>query len=78
MISSATSNAEGRLNTFAIATARAEETREGIAGTVVTDEVEYELPLGLLGEIANTLVMKRQMRALFAYRQKMLPALLVI
>jgi len=53
-----------------------EETREGIAGTVVTDAVEYELPLGLLGEVANALAMKRQIRALFAYRQRMLPVLL--
>lgn len=53
-----------------------EELREGIAGTMVTDTVEYELPLGLLGEIANVLAMKRQLRALFAYRQRMLPALL--
>jgi ligand-binding SRPBCC domain-containing protein len=54
-----------------------DETREGISGTVVTDAVEYELPLGLLGELANTLAMKRQIRALFAYRQRMLPGLLL-
>jgi ligand-binding SRPBCC domain-containing protein len=53
-----------------------EETREGIAGTVVTDAVEYELPLGLLGELANALAMKGQIRALFAYRQRILPVLL--
>jgi ligand-binding SRPBCC domain-containing protein len=53
-----------------------EEVREGIGGTVVTDAVEYELPLGLLGELANALVIKRQIRALFAYRQRMLPVLL--
>jgi ligand-binding SRPBCC domain-containing protein len=53
-----------------------EEVREGIAGTVVTDAVEYELPLGLLGELANALAIKRQIRGLFAYRQRMLPVLL--
>ena len=53
-----------------------EEVREGIGGTVVTDAVEYELPLGLLGELANALVIKSQIRALFAYRQRMLPVLL--
>ena len=53
-----------------------EETRQGVAGTVVTDAVVYELPLGLIGELANMLAMKRQIRALFAYRQKMLPVLL--
>ncbi len=53
-----------------------EENREGIAGTVVTDAVEYELPFGLLGEVVNAVAMKRQIRALFAYRQRMLPGLL--
>ena len=32
---------------------------------MVSDAVEYELPLGLLGDLANGLVMKRQIRALF-------------
>ncbi len=45
-------------------------------GTVVRDAVEYELPLGLLGDLANGLAMKRQIRALFSYRQRMLPLLL--
>lgn len=53
-----------------------EEIREGIAGTVVTDAVEYELPFGLLGELANALAMKRQIQGLFAYRQRILPGLL--
>jgi ligand-binding SRPBCC domain-containing protein len=53
-----------------------EEIRDGVAGTVVIDAVEYELPFGFLGELGNTLVMKRQIGALFAYRQRMLPALL--
>ncbi len=53
-----------------------EEIREGIAGTVVTDAMEYELPFGLLGEVANAVAMKRQIRGLFAYRQRMLPMLL--
>ena len=45
-------------------------------GTVVSDAVEYELPLGMLGDLANSLAMKRQIRQLFNYRQKMLPRLL--
>jgi ligand-binding SRPBCC domain-containing protein len=53
-----------------------DELHDGIAGTVVTDAVEYELPFGLLGELANALAVKRQIRGLFGYRQKMLPALL--
>jgi ligand-binding SRPBCC domain-containing protein len=50
--------------------------REEDSGSVVCDEVEYELPLGWLGDLANAMVMKRQIRALFAYRQRMLPVLL--
>src|SRR3984885_2192990 len=53
-----------------------EEIRDGVAGTVGIDAVEYELPFGFLGELGNTLVRKRQIRALFANRQRMLPALL--
>jgi ligand-binding SRPBCC domain-containing protein len=45
-------------------------------GSVVRDEVEYELPLGLLGDLANGLAVRRQIRALFRYRQRMLPLLL--
>jgi ligand-binding SRPBCC domain-containing protein len=45
-------------------------------GTIVSDDVEYELPLGKLGDLANSLAMKRQIRELFNYRQKMLPKLL--
>jgi ligand-binding SRPBCC domain-containing protein len=43
---------------------------------VVSDAVEYELPLSLLGDLANVVVVKRQIKALFAYRQRMLPKLL--
>jgi ligand-binding SRPBCC domain-containing protein len=50
--------------------------RDDANGTVVSDEVEYELPLGLLGDLANGLAVKRQIRALFRHRQKMLPVLL--
>jgi ligand-binding SRPBCC domain-containing protein len=45
-------------------------------GSVVSDAVEYELPLGLLGDLANGLAVKWQIRALFRYRQRMLPVLL--
>jgi ligand-binding SRPBCC domain-containing protein len=53
-----------------------EEVREETPGTVVSDAVEYELPWGWLGDVADRVVMKRQIRTLFAYRQRMLPALL--
>jgi len=53
-----------------------DESRASVAGAVVSDAVEYELPLGLLGDLANILVVKQQIRALFAYRQRMLLKLL--
>jgi ligand-binding SRPBCC domain-containing protein len=52
------------------------EVRHGITGAVISDALEYELPLGPLGDFANMLGMKRQIRALFAHRQRMLPLLL--
>jgi ligand-binding SRPBCC domain-containing protein len=49
------------------------ETRinEGIStpGTLLHDEVEYEPPLGTLGEIANSFFIARQLRYTFAYRK---------
>jgi ligand-binding SRPBCC domain-containing protein len=48
----------------------------GVKGSKVSDDVVYELPLGILGDVANALAIKRQVAALFAYRQKMLPKLL--
>jgi ligand-binding SRPBCC domain-containing protein len=45
-------------------------------GTVVSDHVEYELPFGVLGNLANSLIMKQQIQSLFRQRQKMLPLLL--
>jgi ligand-binding SRPBCC domain-containing protein len=53
-----------------------EAIRESTIGTVVMDAVDYELPFGLLGDLANQLVVKRQIRALFAHRQRTLPMLL--
>ncbi len=44
------------------------ETREDIPGTLIHDHVDYELPLGPLGELANALVMQRQFQSIFNYR----------
>lgn len=38
--------------------------------TQISDEVEYALPLGPLGNVANGLFVERQMRATFAYRHR--------
>jgi len=53
-----------------------DEVRDGVRGSAVNDAVEYELPLGLLGDLANGLGVRRQIRSLFHHRQKMLPGLL--
>jgi ligand-binding SRPBCC domain-containing protein len=53
-----------------------EELREGVSGTVISDAVEYELPLGFLGDVANALGMKLQLASLFRHRQKTLLKLL--
>ena len=37
--------------------------------TELTDIVEYETPFGILGRIANTLVIRRQVKEMFSYRQ---------
>lgn len=38
-------------------------------GTELTDIVEYRPPFGVLGRIANALVIRRQVLEMFAYRQ---------
>jgi ligand-binding SRPBCC domain-containing protein len=53
-----------------------DEARDGVIGSVVSDAVEYELPLGRLGDLANGLAVRGQIRSLFAHRQRMLPGLL--
>ena len=45
-------------------------------GTLVTDEVRYILPLGPLGSLAHSLMVGKQLRQIFEYRQKTLPALI--
>jgi ligand-binding SRPBCC domain-containing protein len=39
------------------------------AGTKVGDHVEYSLPLGVLGQIAHAVMVKRQLQAIFNFRQ---------
>jgi ligand-binding SRPBCC domain-containing protein len=52
------------------------EARSGVAGTLVKDVIDYEVGFGPLGALANALFIERQMRAMFASRQKTLPQLL--
>ena len=46
------------------------EIRDAVPGTLLRDEVTYEMPFGLLGEIARRLAVERQFRATFRYRQQ--------
>ena len=46
-------------------------------GVEMNDRVEYEMPLGLFGDVAHFMMVKRQLRAIFDYRASKIPALLV-
>ena len=46
------------------------ETRNGIPGTLLRDEVEYEMRLGILGELAGRMGADWQFRGIFAFRHK--------
>jgi ligand-binding SRPBCC domain-containing protein len=50
--------------------------RDGRDGTVVRDVLEYEVGLGVIGELAERLFVGRQMTRTFAHRQRTLEALL--
>ncbi|HEY2762079.1 MAG TPA: SRPBCC family protein, partial [Pirellulales bacterium] len=43
-------------------------------GTLVIDRVRYQVPLGLLGRIINILFVRRQLEAIFDYRQAQIAA----
>src|SRR5512141_3238148 len=45
-------------------------------GTLVTDRVEYELPLGPLGAVAHALFVARTLDAIFAFRRQRVEVLL--
>jgi ligand-binding SRPBCC domain-containing protein len=45
-------------------------------GTLVADRVEYELPLGPLGELAHALAVRHQLAAIFDHRRRAIEALL--
>ena len=41
-------------------------------GTKMTDEIHYQMPFGLLGEIAHVLFVKRTLKQIFDYRRERL------
>jgi ligand-binding SRPBCC domain-containing protein len=42
------------------------------SGTLVEDEVEYALPFGLLGRLAHSLFVRRQLESIFRYRESVI------
>jgi ligand-binding SRPBCC domain-containing protein len=51
------------------------ELRDGIEGTLVTDEIEFSLRYGSIGRMGGVLV-RRELARSFAHRQKRLPEIL--
>ena len=43
------------------------EFRETAAGTIISDRVDYRLPLGFLGDLAHALVVRRQLIGIFVF-----------
>ena len=41
-------------------------------GVLMTDTVSYKPPMGILGSLANSLLIKRQLKQIFDYREKVL------
>jgi ligand-binding SRPBCC domain-containing protein len=53
-----------------------QESRNNITGTLVTDDVTYEMKMGALGEFAHSRFMSDQIKKTFAYRQKRIAEIL--
>lgn len=49
---------------------------EANGGTLMRDRVQYELPFGALGSITHALVVKRQLRSIFDYRNRQIRMIL--
>ena len=41
-------------------------------GVLVKDEVKYELPLGILGDIAHFIFVKKKVESIFKFREQAL------
>jgi ligand-binding SRPBCC domain-containing protein len=50
--------------------------RGGIPGTLIADDLEYEIPHGLIGKLAHHLLLRRQIERIFVTRHIQLAALL--
>jgi ligand-binding SRPBCC domain-containing protein len=49
---------------------------DGRGGTIMRDTVRYALPLGVLGEVAHRLLVRRDLAAIFDFRRDAIPAVL--
>lgn len=49
--------------------------REVDGGTEIIDQVDYQLPLGPLGKLANTIMVRKQLQEIFDYRERKLSEL---
>ena len=49
--------------------------KEVVGGTEMEDIVHYKLPLGFIGKIAHSLFVKKQLEAIFTYRENKLKEL---
>jgi hypothetical protein len=55
---------------------RHEHTFEGTeSGSIMRDVVRYQLPFGILGDVAHWLIVRRQLRRIFDYRARRLAKL---
>jgi ligand-binding SRPBCC domain-containing protein len=45
-------------------------------GTVMRDEVDYAMPFGVLGDLAHSLFVRRDLERIFTYRHEAVPRLL--
>jgi ligand-binding SRPBCC domain-containing protein len=52
-----------------------DERRGDVIGTLVTDDVSYEMKMGSLGELAHSLFVSAQVGKVFAYRQQRIAAI---
>ncbi len=46
------------------------EFREIPGGVEMTDHIGYIMPMGVFGDLVNTLIVSRRLREVFAYRRK--------
>lgn len=44
-------------------------TEDGLGATIIEDRVRYSIPFGPLGELANRLLVQRDLRQIFDYRR---------